>query len=343
MVRNNAGLLMLAGTLLGSAATARADVVVTLEAFGTNGQPITGPVAPGTQSVVDILLSADGTDDPAADVRLIQFDFAATDASIQLDAFVWSVDANAYSFQDAEFPVSSVVSVFLQSGPGLITLTSEPIKVASVELTIQGSGTLDLTNPQAETTDFGISVQAGFTNRETFSLAGGNLQGGVLDFVVSGGGGGGSDPNDTDGDGTPNNSDAFPDDPNETTDSNGDGIGDNSDPDDDGDGVDDSTDDFPVDPNEDTDTNGDGVGDNADSDDDGDGVADGEDAFPTDPTETNDDNGNGIGDNSEDDDDGGGAGSGSGGRMCGAGMLGPSILLFFGLSLMPHRPARRKI
>ena len=44
-------------------------------------------------------------------------------------------------------------------------------------------------------------------------------------------------------------SDAFPSDPSETSDSDGDGVGDNADP-------------FPTDPTESADSDGDGVGDN---------------------------------------------------------------------------------
>ena len=63
----------------------------------------------------------------------------------------------------------------------------------------------------------------------------------------------GSDsPPDSDGDGVPDEMDAFPNDPTETRDSDGDGVGDNSDA-------------FPNDPNETTDSDGDGVGDNADN------------------------------------------------------------------------------
>ena len=56
---------------------------------------------------------------------------------------------------------------------------------------------------------------------------------------------------DTDGDGVPDDDDAFPDDASETTDSDGDGVGDNADA-------------FPNDANETMDSDGDGVGDNAD-------------------------------------------------------------------------------
>lgn len=56
---------------------------------------------------------------------------------------------------------------------------------------------------------------------------------------------------DTDGDGVPDDEDAFPNDPTEWADSDGDGRGDNSDA-------------FPNDPNEQDDSDGDGVGDNGD-------------------------------------------------------------------------------
>ena len=55
-------------------------------------------------------------------------------------------------------------------------------------------------------------------------------------------------PIDTDGDGTPDFEDAFPNDPDETIDTDGDGTGDNADTDDDGDGVPDTEDFAPLDP-----------------------------------------------------------------------------------------------
>ena len=72
-------------------------------------------------------------------------------------------------------------------------------------------------------------------------------------------------------DGVGDNADAFPNDANETLDSDMDGVGDNSDV-------------FPEDANETLDTDGDGVGDNADD-------------FPENAAETKDSDGNGVGDN----------------------------------------------
>ncbi len=111
---------------------------------------------------------------------------------------------------------------------------------------------------------------------------------------------------DRDGDGVINSRDAFPDDPNEWLDTDGDGIGDNADPDRDGDGVPNEDDAFPLDPNEWRDTDGDGIGDNADPDRDGDGVPNEDDAFPLDPKEWLDTDGDGIGNNADPDRDGDG-------------------------------------
>jgi len=96
-------------------------------------------------------------------------------------------------------------------------------------------------------------------------------------------------------DGMGDNADAFPNDANETLDTDMDGMGDNADAfpddatetlDDDGDGVGNNADVFPNDASESTDTDADGVGNNAD-------------AFPDDATETLDTDGDGVGDNAQ--------------------------------------------
>ena len=108
---------------------------------------------------------------------------------------------------------------------------------------------------------------------------------------------------DKDGDGVADHRDAFPDDPSESVDTDGDGVGNNADTDDDNDGVEDALDVFPLDPNETEDFDGDGIGNNADTDDDNDGVEDAFDTFPLDPNETEDFDGDGIGNNADTDDD----------------------------------------
>ena len=116
------------------------------------------------------------------------------------------------------------------------------------------------------------------------------------------------DPDDDD-DGVVDSDDAFPSNPTEWADTDGDGIGNNADGDDDGDGWGDSTEsdcgsdpmDGEVSPR---DTDGDGACNIQDPDDDGDGVADEDDAFPLDNAEWLDTDGDGLGDNSDQDDDG---------------------------------------
>lgn len=122
---------------------------------------------------------------------------------------------------------------------------------------------------------------------------------------------------DRDGDGTPDDEDAFPNNPNETVDTDGDGVGDNSDAfpedasetqDSDEDGVGDNADAFPNDASEVADSDNDGVGDNADAfpndasesaDSDSDGRGDNSDAFPNDPAEQDDSDSDGRGDNAD--------------------------------------------
>ena len=95
---------------------------------------------------------------------------------------------------------------------------------------------------------------------------------------------------DTDGDGVGDNADALPLDPSEIADTDGDGVGNNADADDDNDGVSDESDAFPEDPSESADTDGDGIGDN-------------EDQLPLDASETLDTDSDGVGNNTDLDDD----------------------------------------
>ena len=104
---------------------------------------------------------------------------------------------------------------------------------------------------------------------------------------------------DSDGDGFVDAADAFPNDPGDWADLDGDGIGDNVDPDADGDGRANADDAFPHDADEWADLDGDGLGDNADPDRDGDGVDNGGDLFPDDALDHADADGDGVGDNAE--------------------------------------------
>ena len=113
---------------------------------------------------------------------------------------------------------------------------------------------------------------------------------------------------DSDNDGFIDRVDAFPDDPAERLDTDGDGIGDNADPDADNDGVGDLLDLYPLDALEWADRDADGVGDNGDAfpddwlesaDRDGDGVGDNGDAFPDDAAEYRDTDNDGVGNNAD--------------------------------------------
>lgn len=124
-------------------------------------------------------------------------------------------------------------------------------------------------------------------------------------------------PKDSDGDGYPDSSDKFPDDPTEWNDTDDDGYGDNTDRfpkdpaewnDTDNDGYGDNSDAFPEDPFEWNDTDNDGYGDNSDRfpedpsewmDSDNDTFGDNSDEFPNDPTEWKDTDGDGVGNNSD--------------------------------------------
>jgi beta propeller repeat protein len=88
---------------------------------------------------------------------------------------------------------------------------------------------------------------------------------------------------DEDADGVSDSKDAFPLNPNEYKDTDGDGIGDNMDEDRDGDGVPDEDDEFVLDKTESKDFDNDGIGDNADKDDDNDGILDIVDDEPLNP------------------------------------------------------------
>ncbi|PTL99155.1 MAG: hypothetical protein DA394_07215, partial [Candidatus Arcticimaribacter sp.] len=156
----------------------------------------------------------------------------------------------------------------------------------------------------------------------------------------------GTDPlgEDSDGDGYDDGADAFPTDPLEWLDTDGNGVGNNTDADDDNDGYSDadeiscgsdpldnsivpddfdadsipncidtdddndgfidSEDDLPLNTQEWIDTDGDAIGDNADPDDDNDSFLDVNDAFPLDSFEWLDTDKDGIGNNTDTDDDG---------------------------------------
>lgn len=337
--------------LFGCAVPALGDVVVTLTATDTAGGQLDDPLESGTEILVTIGLSATGSDAPLADVRLIQFDFSTTGTGIDVTDFTWTLnpgisDASYLKFTTLPSPSATFTGTSSVEG-FILNLSETPINVAAIRARVNGDGSLNVLGDGEGAT--GVSqalVQAGFDPTMDFSVTEENLGGDPLEFVTTGGA-----VTDSDGDGVPDADDAFPDDPTESMDTDGDGIGDNADTDDDddgtpdadddfpddptestdsdGDGVGDESDAFPNDPNESADSDGDGIGDNEDTDDDNDGTPDDSDAFPTDPDEQTDSDGDGIGDNAEQDSNQGPRATGG---ICGTGMATAMIFLMLGLS-----------
>ncbi len=302
----------LATLLAGGSATTLAEVVVTLEARDITGNRITGPIAPGTQVNVDISFSATGADNPLPDVREFNLDFSATDTTIDLTQFTWTLQTSGYSVQFNNIPTPSAVTTFSSGNALLLQLSDLRQIVGTLTIAVNGDGALNAIAKIGASTESGAKVVSGFDPVLTFTSDDGTITGSTLDFTVTGSTGTETPPPptdpDSDGDGVPDSQDAFPNDASETVDTDGDGVGDNADAfpadasetvDSDGDGVGDNADAFPNDASETTDTDGDGIGDNADTDADGDGVNNVDDAFPLDPNESTDADSDGVGDNAD--------------------------------------------
>jgi len=331
------GLVVAASTLLPSAS---ANIVITMEASTSNGTPITGDVAAQSVIQVDVLLSVDEADDPLLDLKTVRFDFGGTTAALVARNFHWilppGVDSDSYTLFET-LPLPRLTYGFnSRQGNSIIDLDQTPVLVASLEVTVNSSGSLDLRNVGTEQADGGLLFRAGFTEPVDFTVAARNVSGGTLRISVTGGGG-----PDTDRDGVPDSADDFPFNPNETIDTDNDGIGNNADLDDDGDGVPDARDAFPLDPTETLDTDGDGIGNNADTDDDNDSVLDVNDACPLDAGETRDSDGDGICDNADPDSpDDRNEGPRATGGLCGGSVA--AAMLLTSLLMLGSRSARRR-
>jgi len=221
---------LVALALLTIAQVSDAGVIVSLTATDSNGQPVTGGVDVGETIVVDVYLAVDAADDPLQDIRLIGFDFSATSDTIDVSNFVWLLDLPGgdalYGFQTVNLPKPAATYTAMARAEGLILdLTSEPVRVAGFDATVNGTGSLNVIGSIDGGFPSAAEVDAGFEQRVSFTLEAATLSGGLLELSINGGGGGG-DTTDSDGDGVPDAIDAFPNDPTETTDTDGDGVGD---------------------------------------------------------------------------------------------------------------------
>ena len=164
-----------------------------------------------------------------------------------------------------------------------LALDGSSLTVLVNGLAYPGSCTINTTNNTAScvaTADLpngNVAVQASVSDLADNSA---NTQ---VDFSIQDG--------DQDGDGVPDDQDAFPNDPTEWADLDGDNIGDNSDPDRDGDGIsNDYETQIGTDPNDPAsvppDLDNDGIPDSLDTDRDGDGVDNAQDTYPDDSART---------------------------------------------------------
>lgn len=166
-----------------------ADVLITLRAKDKDARTITGPIALGTTVVVDILMSATPDDVPLDDVRLFQFDFGAVSASLDIGKFTWLVSTAGYGFRHEpkeSYAVAGAASLQFGSDPSLVVLTADPVRVATVEVVVNGDGALALLQDRADGQANRTRVDAGFNPRVKYSREAGNLIGGTLAFSVGG-------------------------------------------------------------------------------------------------------------------------------------------------------------
>lgn len=208
-------------------------------------------------SVVDQISDAVGSTDPSAVLTVMTNDLADGTIDGQIDGVTSNLfDGDGDGAGDSQG--ADAVLILLDQDPASLPVPNDPLGRTVGDMSAILVAEIEETGNETVTTQIDENTEVELKPAE-------------------------KDP-DLDDDGTPNESDAFPTDPTEQTDTDGDGIGDNADTDDDNDGVADVNDAFSTDPSETTDTDGDDIGNNADDDDDGDGVLDDDDDFPLDPS-----------------------------------------------------------
>lgn len=191
---------------LGWPASLEADILVTLATHDLEGHPVASDaLTPGDAVSVDILLAVDGDDLPLVDVRLIQFDFSATSPNIILDQFEWRLDPGLTDSAYLQFPdlhQPSAISLDRSRREGfIIDLDETPVRVATLSITVNDTGTLDVLNVAGDDAGAGAALSAGFFPRVDFSARDGDITGGAIELALdpaqgTGGSSGGDVPDD---------------------------------------------------------------------------------------------------------------------------------------------------
>ncbi|MGB1979789.1 MAG: BspA family leucine-rich repeat surface protein [Flavobacteriaceae bacterium] len=200
-------------------------------------------------------------------------------------------------------PTSPVTIPISTSNTNLSSLSANSLTFTSENWNVPQTVTVNTSNNSTADGDVIVTISTGKPSSQDANYN--NLSAGdTSDFTITLV----DDEVDTDGDGTYDYDDAFPNDPTEFIDTDKDGIGDNADNDDDNDGQSDELElangtDPLVANDAPGDSDGDGQSDLVDNDDDNDGVIDALDRFPLDPNESSDTDGDGLGDNADTDDD----------------------------------------
>ena len=223
----------------------------------------TPTVGASSTIVADIVLRGDGNPANSVSGVFITIDFDPAELQV-MSAFELGT-VNLPGMGNTLSPISTTnfnidnTAGFVQgfdqanaSAPGLNALQSRTL----------GSVTFHVLNPTGDASDIDV-----IGNTSNSAVDGITFAPGVPGSAVFGGAsltGSPACPGDADCDGVSDAADAFPSDPSESLDTDGDGIGNNADPDDDGDGTPDASDAFPFDPTESVDSDGDGIGDNSD-------------------------------------------------------------------------------
>lgn len=180
--------LLAAAVTLSFAAPAWAAVEITLTPRDAEGNEVTGPVEAGTTLTVDLVLAVEAGDADVSDVREVRFDLTASSSNLAIGEFTWTLDLESGDDLYLELntpPIYNVIYLGLEPTEGtILAITETPQVVATVEVTVEGDGTLEVLNLNAASGDQGAQISAGFDDPVELTAAGGDLIGGTLELTV---------------------------------------------------------------------------------------------------------------------------------------------------------------